>query len=134
MLFFIFFFFFFAPLLPTIILNTYDREVAGKGECVCVKGFGHVPGHEGCRDYSPPTLRLKGPADLTMKQCEKYVERGVEVMDSNSENDDRWDTGKRERESIVTNRHLCTFEIASTANLAHVALFANCSLCFVSTV
>lgn len=25
-----------------------------------------------------------------MKQCEKYVERGVEVMDSNSENDDRY--------------------------------------------
>lgn len=41
-------------------------------------------------DDSAPALKLRGPAELTMKQCEKYVERGVEVMDSNSENDDRY--------------------------------------------
>lgn len=66
-----------------------DREVDGEAKCLCKPGFREVPGH-GCMDDSAPALKLRGPAELTMKQCEKYVERGVEVMDSNSENDDRY--------------------------------------------
>lgn len=66
------------------------REEDGKAVCKCKPGFRDVPGH-GCMDDSAPALKLKGPAELIMKQCEKYVERGVEVMDSNSENDDRYE-------------------------------------------
>ena len=53
-------------------------------------GYRDVPGL-GCMDDSAPTLRLRGPATMTMKQCDKYVESGVEVVDANSENDDRCD-------------------------------------------
>lgn len=64
----------------------------GKARCACSPGFGEVPGH-GCVDENAPSLLLKGPAQLTMQQCDKYVERGVEVIDANSENDDRWAAG-----------------------------------------
>lgn len=56
---------------------------------MCTAGYRDVPG-VGCMDDSAPTLVLKGPAQLTMKQCDKYVESGVEVVDANSENDDRY--------------------------------------------
>lgn len=56
-------------------------------------GYRDVPGL-GCMDDSAPTLRLRGPATMTMKQCDKYVESGVEVVDANSENDDRCGGGR----------------------------------------
>ncbi|CAM9907508.1 unnamed protein product [Pylaiella littoralis] len=62
--------------------------VDGEVRCLCMAGYRDVPG-VGCMDDSAPTLILKGPAQLTMKQCDKYVESGVEVVDANSENDDR---------------------------------------------
>lgn len=60
----------------------------GEARCKCMAGYRDVPGI-GCMDDSAPTLKLKGPATMTMKQCDKYVESGVEVVDANSENDDR---------------------------------------------
>lgn len=63
---------------------------------MCVAGYREVPGI-GCMDDSAPTLVLKGPAQLTMKQCDKYVESGVEVVDANSENDDRFEGGDTRR-------------------------------------
>eukprot|EP00903_Cladosiphon_okamuranus_P014492 g13443.t1 len=60
----------------------------GEVRCKCVSGYRDVP-NLGCMDDSAPTLKLKGPATMTMKQCDKYVESGVEVVDANSENDDR---------------------------------------------
>ncbi|CAN0149164.1 unnamed protein product, partial [Hapterophycus canaliculatus] len=59
-------------------------------KCRCIPGYRPrgAPGM-GCMDDSPPTLVLKGPSHLTMRQCDKYVESGVEVVDANSENDDR---------------------------------------------
>ncbi len=60
----------------------------GKARCSCAAGYREIPGL-GCRDDAAPTLVLKGPAQLTMKQCDKYIENGVEVVDANSENDDR---------------------------------------------
>ena len=32
-----------------------------------------------------------------MKQCDKYVERGAQVLDANSENTDRCDTKKKDK-------------------------------------
>lgn len=65
-----------------------------KPRCVCKGGFREVEGF-GCVDDSAPSLVLKGPSVLTMKQCDKYVERGVEVLDANSENDDRFEQKKK---------------------------------------
>lgn len=64
------------------------RVVDGVADCACKEGFRNVSGH-GCMDDSAPSLKLKGPAAMTMKQCQKYIEKGVEVVDANSENDDR---------------------------------------------
>lgn len=55
---------------------------------MCNSGFRDIPGM-GCMDDSAPSLVLKGDDHITMKQCDKYVELGVAVLDANSENDDR---------------------------------------------
>ena len=46
-------------------------------------------------DDTAPALVLNGSAHMSMKQCDKYVERGVQVLDANSENTDRCDTKKK---------------------------------------
>eukprot|EP00752_Nemacystus_decipiens_P007817 g6982.t1 len=63
-------------------------DETGEARCECMTGYREVPGL-GCMDDRAPSLKLKGPATMTMKQCDKYVENGVEVVDANSENDDR---------------------------------------------
>lgn len=56
--------------------------------CQCQAGFREVP-DMGCVDDTAPSLVLNGPAHLKMRQCDKYIERGVQVLDVNSENTDR---------------------------------------------
>lgn len=72
----------------SMVVIRRNREMEGKAVCECKKGFRDVPGH-GCMDDSAPSLKLKGPSHMKMKQCQKYREDGVEVIDANSENDDR---------------------------------------------
>ena len=61
--------------------------------CKCQAGFREVP-ELGCVNDTAPAKVLNGPAHMSMKQCDKYVERGVQVLDANSENTDRCYTKK----------------------------------------
>ncbi|CBJ26995.1 conserved unknown protein [Ectocarpus siliculosus] len=65
-----------------------QHATCSEGKCQCAPGYSHVP-DLGCMDERPVWLDLKGPTHLTMKQCDKYVEHGVQVVDANSENHDR---------------------------------------------
>ena len=51
-------------------------------------------------DDTAPSLVLNGPAHMSMKQCDKYVERGVQVLDANSENTDRCDNNNNNKEDM----------------------------------
>ena len=64
--------------------------------CECQAGFREVP-ELGYVDDTAPALVLNGPAHMSMKQCDKYVERGVQVLDANSENTGRCDIKKKEK-------------------------------------
>ena len=60
-------------------------------------------------DDTAPALVLNEPAHMSMKQCDKYVERGVQVLDANSETTDRCDTKKKEKTKKDTGRDYCWF-------------------------